>query len=161
MHVLRSSKRNPGVPDTIHDPKAEVVIMKPARLREHLVPSCITFRKGRTFSVRNMDRTQTRLARLGIFSAIDMQVSPADTTGASDLLNVDISCRFDVPMEASVEVNATSKSNSCHYSSMPLMSGRQATDRHQYSIVMNSALTPLWLSQGCWRRGLCRARRGS
>ncbi len=112
VHVLRSSKRNPGVPDTIHDPKAEVVIMKPARLREHLVPSCITFRKGRTFSVRNMDRTQTRLARLGIFSAIDMQVSPADTTGASDLLNVDISCRFDVPMEASVEVNATSKSNS-------------------------------------------------
>lgn len=112
VHVLRRSKRNPGTPDTIHDPKAEVIVMRPAKLNDGLIPSCITFRKGRLFSVRNMDRTQTRLSRLGIFSAIDMQVYPADTLLTDNKLNVDINCRFDVPMEASVEVNASSKSNS-------------------------------------------------
>lgn len=112
VHVLRRSKRNPGTPDTIHNPKAEVIVMRPAKLNDGLIPSCITFRKGRLFSVRNMDRTQTRLSRLGIFSAIDMQVYPADTLLTDNKLNVDINCRFDVPMEASVEVNASSKSNS-------------------------------------------------
>lgn len=112
VHVLRRSKRNPGVPDTISTPKGDVIVMRPARLRESLIPSCVTFREGRIFSVRNMDRTQTRLARLGIFSAIDMQVYPSDTLPDCNTLDVDISCRFDVPMEASVEVNATSKSNS-------------------------------------------------
>lgn len=112
VHVMRRSKRNPGTPDTIHTPKGEVIVMRPAKLQEGLIPSCITFRKGRLFSVRNMDRTQTRLSRLGIFSAIDMQVYPADSLLSNNRLNVDISCRFDVPMEAAVEVNATSKSNS-------------------------------------------------
>lgn len=112
VHVLRNSKRNPGTPDTISDPKATVIVMRPARIKDSLIPSCITFRKGRLFSVRNMDRTQTRLSRLGIFSSIDMQVSPADTSLADKRLNVDIECRFDKPMEAGVEVNATSKSNS-------------------------------------------------
>ncbi len=112
VHVLRNSKRHPGVPDTISTPKCEVIVMRPARLKESLIPSCITFRKGRFFSVRHMDRTQTRLSRLGIFSSINMQVLPADTAAGDNRLNVDIECRFDKPMEASVEVNATSKSNS-------------------------------------------------
>ncbi|MCM1221962.1 MAG: BamA/TamA family outer membrane protein [Lachnospiraceae bacterium] len=112
VRVLRNSTHRPGTPDTIHDPKATVIIMRPARLREGLIPSCITFREGRNFSVRNMDRTQTRLSRLGIFSSIDMQVYPADTLLSDNKLNVDITCRFDKPLEASLEVNATSKSNS-------------------------------------------------
>ena len=112
VHVLRRSTRNPGTPDTIHEPKADVIVMRPAHLRDGLINSCITFRKDRAFSVRQMDNTQTRLSRLGIFSAIDMQVFPADTAADCDLLNVDVNCRFDTPMEASVEVNVASKSNS-------------------------------------------------
>lgn len=112
VRVLRRSTRHPGTPDTIHSPQAEVIVMRPAKLRENLIPSCISFKKGRTFSVRNMDRTQTRLARLGIFSAIDMQAFPADTTADCNRLNVEVVCRFDTPMEASVEMNVASKSNS-------------------------------------------------
>ncbi len=112
VNVLRRSQSDPGTPDTIHSPRAEVIVMRPARLRDGLVPSCISFRKGRPFSVRNMDRTQTRLSRLGIFSSIDMQVYPADSLAASDTLDVVIDCRFDNPIEASVEVNVSSKSNS-------------------------------------------------
>lgn len=114
VHLLRRSRRNPGTPDTIDSEKCRVIVMRPQKLRENLIPSCITFRKDRLFSVRNMDRTQNRLARLGIFSAIEMQVTPSDTAffGGDPTLDVDITCRYDRPMEASLEVNATSKSNS-------------------------------------------------
>ena len=112
VYVERNSTHEPGTPDTIVDPKATVIVMRPAKLNDGLIPSCITFRKGRNFSVRSMDATQTRLSRLGIFSNIDMQVYPSDSLLNDDKLDVDITCRFDKPMEASLEVNATSKSNS-------------------------------------------------
>lgn len=115
VKLLRQSRRQPGTPDTIDSEKCRVIVMRPAKLRDGLIPSCITFRKDRVFSVRNMDRTQNRLARLGIFSAIDMNVTPSDTSfapGSDPRLNVEITCRYDRPMEASIEVNATSKSNS-------------------------------------------------
>ncbi|MDE5976486.1 MAG: hypothetical protein K2G69_08050, partial [Muribaculaceae bacterium] len=110
--VLRKSKRNPGVPDTIQTNRGEVIVMQPARLRKNLIPSCITFRKGKLFSVRDMDRTQTRLSRLGIFGNIQIQPVPVDTTAGHALLDVYTTCQFENPIEASIEVNATSKSNS-------------------------------------------------
>ena len=110
--VERQSNRKPGIPDTLQTERGQLVIMRPARLRAGLVPSCITFRKGRLFSVRNMDRTQTRLSRLGIFSSIQVQPVPADTSLTDPKLDVYITCKFDRPLEASIEVNAASKSNS-------------------------------------------------
>ncbi len=110
--VLRNSQTYPGTPDTMQTRKGEVIVMRPARLRKNLIPSCITFRKGKLFSVRDMDRTQTRLSRLGIFGNIQIQPVPVDTTPGNALLDVYTVCQFDQPIEASIEVNATSKSNS-------------------------------------------------
>ncbi|MCM1291765.1 MAG: BamA/TamA family outer membrane protein [Prevotella sp.] len=110
--VERQSNKNPGTPDTIATNRGDVIVMRPARLREDLIPSCITFRKGSIFSVRDMDNTQTRLSRTGLFQSIQIQPVPADTSANNPLMDVYITCKFDRPMEASVEVNATSKSNS-------------------------------------------------
>lgn len=110
--VLRNSQTYPGTPDTMQTRKGEVIVMRPARLRKNLIPSCITFRKGKLFSVRDMDRTQTRLSRIGIFGNIQIQPVPVDTTPGNALLDVYTVCQFDQPIEASIEVNATSKSNS-------------------------------------------------
>lgn len=110
--LLRKSKRHPGTPDTLFTNKGEVIVMRPQRLRPNLIPSCITFRKGRLFSVRSMDNTQNRFSRLGIFSNVQIQPVPADTTAANPTLDVYITAQYDSPMEASIEVNATSKSNS-------------------------------------------------
>lgn len=108
-HIYRN--QGDGTPDTMHTRRGDVIVMRPARLRPHLVPQCIAFREGRTFTVRDMNRTQTYLSRLGIFNGIDINVFP-DTTVKTPTLDVDISCTFDAPLEASLEVNATSKSNS-------------------------------------------------
>ena len=110
--VERQSNRKPGTPDTIQTDRGELIVMRPAKLRKNLVPSCITFRKGKIFSVRDMDRTQTRLSRLGIFGSIQVQPVPADSSLTDPRLDVYITCKFDRPLEASIEVNATSKSNS-------------------------------------------------
>ncbi len=102
-----------GRPDTMQFKRATLVQMKPSKFRKQLVDECIAFRKGRTFSVRDMNRTQTYLARLGIFNAIS--ISPyVDTTatGKRDELNVMIDATFDKPYEITMEANASSKSNS-------------------------------------------------
>ncbi len=110
--VLRRSTRNPGTPDTIQTSKGELVVMRPAKLRPNMIHSCITFRKGRYFSVRNMDATQSRLSRLGIFGNIHIQPVPVDTTPENPTLDVYITCQFERPIEATIEANVTSKSNS-------------------------------------------------
>ena len=101
-----------GTPDTIHTNKGDVIQFLPSRLRKSLIPSCIAFRPGRTFSVRQMDQTQLRLSRLGIFNNINILVSPDTIHRDKRLLDVAIECTFDRPWEASVEANVSSKSNS-------------------------------------------------
>lgn len=100
-----------GTPDTIVFPRATLVQMMPSRLRRNLIPECVTFRTGRTFSVRDMNRTQTYLSRLGIFNAIDINVA-RDSLAPDPTLDVAVSCTIDAPLEASIEANVSSKSNS-------------------------------------------------
>jgi len=103
-----------GTPDTVQLNRATLIQMMPSRLRRKLIDENITFRPGRTFSVRNMDRTQSMLSRLGIFKAINIEARP-DTLRDADgrhRMNIDIDCTIDAPLEASIEVNAASKSNS-------------------------------------------------
>lgn len=101
-----------GTPDTTMTSRGMVIQMMPSRLREGLIPECITFREGKTFTVRDMNRTQTYLSRLGIFNGIEINVVPDSAGIAARRLDVEIDCTFDAPLEASIEVNATSKSNS-------------------------------------------------
>ncbi len=101
-----------GVPDTIVTSRGDLIRYNPVRLRNSLLPGCIVFREGRTFSVRQMDLTQTRLSRLGIFNNISINVFPDTTQRDKRLLDVTIDCTLDKPMEASIEANVSSKSNS-------------------------------------------------
>lgn len=100
-----------GVPDAFETRRGTVVQMMPSKLRREVITECVAFREGKVFSVRDMNRTQTYLSRLGIFNAINMTVLP-DSTGSNDLLNVAVECTFDAPLEASIEANVSSKSNS-------------------------------------------------
>lgn len=99
-----------GTPDTMSTTRGTLIQMMPSKLRKGLIPGCITFREGKTFSVRDMNRTQTYLSRLGIFNAIEITATPDSTK--EGVLNVDIDCTFDSPLEAAIEMNVTSKSNS-------------------------------------------------
>lgn len=110
--VIANRHTGGGYADTIATPRATLIQMKPSKLRTKLIPECVTFRPGRVFSVRDMNRTQTNLSRLGIFNSIDITAVPDTTRKDDNLLNVVVSCKFDAPWEAAFEVNASSKSNS-------------------------------------------------
>lgn len=100
-----------GTPDTMMTSRGRLIVMEPARLRDSLIPECVAFRPGKYFSVRDMNRTQTYLSRLGIFNNIEINAIP-DTTATVPTLNVAVDCTFDTPLEANFEVNVSSKSNS-------------------------------------------------
>lgn len=101
-----------GTPDTISLRRATLIQMKPSKLRSQTIEQCLAFRPGRTFAVRNMDRTQSNLSRLGIFNTIEITASPDTVLREAQALNVEVNCTFDAPLEMSLEVNASSKSNS-------------------------------------------------
>lgn len=109
VRVLRNE--GGGYADTLHTDKCTVIRMKPSKLRDGLIPSCVTLKKGQDLRVRTLSNTQSYLSRLGIFNSISLTVTPLDSV-RTDSLDVDIVCRFDTPLESQFEVNLTSKSNS-------------------------------------------------
>ncbi len=109
--VIVNRNAGGGTPDTIQEPNLTLVRMTPLKLRSAIIPECVTFRPGRTFSVQDMNRTQTYLSRLGIFNSIQIGAYP-DTTSVDRCLNVLVECTLDAPYEASIEANVSSKSNS-------------------------------------------------
>lgn len=111
-YIYRNKSGSEEGYDTLKTSRGTVIRELPSRMRKSIIPDCVTFREGKVFSVRDMNLTQTRLARLGIFNGIDIIPVPDTVPGHENLLNVIIGATFDVPLEASLEVNASSKSNS-------------------------------------------------
>lgn len=113
--VIVNRNENEGIPDTICMKRGSLVKFRSSKVRPSAIDNCLSFRKGRYFSASSIDRTQTYLAQLGIFNAIDIDASPAKSTSASDsipALDVTVNCTLDSPLELSVEANVSSKSNS-------------------------------------------------
>lgn len=101
-----------GYPDTIELRRGMTLMqMKPSRLRKQIITENVMFRPGRYISARSVDNTQTRLSRLGIFNGINVEAFP-DTTASEPTVDVFVTATFDTPLEASFELNASSKSNS-------------------------------------------------
>ncbi|MBD5235260.1 MAG: BamA/TamA family outer membrane protein [Barnesiella sp.] len=109
MYVFRNA--GGGHADTVEMSRGTLIQMMPSRLRRQLMDECVTFKRGKMFSVRDMDRTQSYLARLGIFNSITISALP-DTLAVDPTIDVAISCTFDMPLETSIEANVSSKSNS-------------------------------------------------
>jgi outer membrane protein assembly factor BamA len=103
-----------GDPDTVETRNCTLIRHEPVYIKDNVIPSCIRVRKGRQFRVNSIDRTQAALSRLGIFSNIDIQVTPLDsiTPEGEGLLDVGVFCQLDKPWEVTFEMRGTSKSPS-------------------------------------------------
>ena len=103
-----------GEADTVETRNCRLIRYEPVYIKDHVIPSCIRARKGRTFRVNSIDRTQAALSRLGIFSTVDIQVVPLDsiTPAGEGLLDLNVYCQLDKPWEVSLELQGTSKSSS-------------------------------------------------
>ena len=96
-----------GTPDTIRYPRMTVAYYKPIRLKKWVLPKNITFKPGEIYSIATQNETQSNLGRLGIFRTVAVE-----SLIRKDSLDVMIQATFDVPLEATIEANVSSKSNS-------------------------------------------------
>ena len=112
VNVMRHDQKADFI-DTVQLERETLLRHGALRLRNSVIRDNVTFRPGRIFRVRDMDRTQAYLSRLGMFSSVTIDAHRDTTAGAgSRLLDVNVNCIMDKPLEASVEVNVSSKSNS-------------------------------------------------
>lgn len=67
--------------------------------------------RTRLYSQHRQERIQEKLSQLGLFSFLDLQYSPRDTTAACDTLDINIQATFAKPLDAELELNVVTKSN--------------------------------------------------
>ena len=110
--TVRLTNIKPGPADTLRLPDATVIARRPLKIRPRVLSRALTLRPGQLFTVDAQNRTQTDLNKLGIFRSVNLSVTPLDSLRGSDTLDVEIDARFDYPLEAALETDVTSKSNS-------------------------------------------------
>ena len=81
------------------------------RIRPKVLYDRLYFRPGDRYSQTQQERSQTALARLGIFRYSEFQYAPRDTMRRQDTLDLRIHTVYDLPLDGESELNVTAKSN--------------------------------------------------
>lgn len=81
------------------------------RVRPSALYNRLYFRPGDRYSQIQQERSQTALARLGIFRYSEFQYAPRDTIRRQDTLDLRINTVYDLPLDGELELNVTAKSN--------------------------------------------------
>lgn len=97
--------------DSIHYKDLTIHYQGKLRIRPSVIYNRLYFKPGQLYSQQQQQRTQTALARLGIFRYSEMQYSPRDTMRRQDTLDLRINTVYDLPLDGELEVNVTAKSN--------------------------------------------------
>lgn len=81
------------------------------RVRPSVLYKRLYLNPGDLYSQRAQERTQTALARLGIFRYTELSYAPRDTTRRQDTLDLCVNAAYDLPLDGELELNVTAKSN--------------------------------------------------
>jgi outer membrane protein assembly factor BamA len=68
------------------------------------------FHERRLYSQYKQEKIQEKLAKTGIFSYMNLQYTPKDTTAACDTLNLVLQAALSKPLDAELELNVVTKS---------------------------------------------------
>ena len=80
-------------------------------LRPGVMFNNFRFKPGDLYSARLQQYTQENINSMGLFSSVEFQYTPRDTTGHNNVLDVDINTRFDKLLDSELEFDFVSKSN--------------------------------------------------
>ena len=81
------------------------------RVRPSVLYKRLYLKPGDLYSQRAQERTQTALARLGIFRYTELSYAPRDTTRRQDTFDLRVNAAYDLPLDGELELNVTAKSN--------------------------------------------------
>lgn len=110
--TVRLTNIKPGPADTFRLRDVRVIAQRPMKIRPKILSRTLSLEPGQLFTVDAQNRTQTALNKLGIFRSVNLGVTPLDSLRGADTLDVVIDAQFDYPLEAALETDVTSKSNS-------------------------------------------------
>lgn len=103
--------RNESPTDSIRYKDLTIHYEGKLRVRPSALYSRLYFRPGDRYSQTQQERSQTALARLGIFRYSEFQYAPRDTMRRQDTLDLRINTVYDLPLDGELELNVTAKSN--------------------------------------------------
>jgi hypothetical protein len=109
--IALSSTPYESLPDTLQTTSFTYIYKGRAPIRVPLLSSRLGYHRGDLYSPIGQDATQRDLNRLGIFSGVNINYTPRDSSYQSDTLDVFISALLEPPYELSFESNLTAKSN--------------------------------------------------
>ena len=110
--TVRLTNIRPGPADTLRLRNATVIAQRPMKIRPGVLARALALEPGQLFTVDAQSRTQTSLNKLGIFRSVNLGVTPLDSLRGADTLDVTLDAQFDYPLEAALETDVTTKSNS-------------------------------------------------
>ena len=110
--TVRLTNIRPGPADTLRLYNATVIAQRPMKIRPKVLARTLALEPGQLFTVDAQNRTQTSLNKLGIFRSVNLGVTPLDSLRGADTLDVTLDAQFDYPLEAALETDVTTKSNS-------------------------------------------------
>ena len=101
-----------GDMDSIYAEGVKVMYEKPLMIRPKILAQSLRIRSGGLSRVDSINTTLNNLTKLGIFRYVNMNVTPLDSIKVGDSLDMRITAEYDTPIEANLEVDFASKSNS-------------------------------------------------
>lgn len=107
--ITNSYGRQPN--DTISYHDMGVFYRRRVPVRPRVLYRALTMKSGDLYTQQATDATQANLARLNTFKFSEVTYMPADTSHTIDSLNVLINATMELPIDADIELNVTTKSN--------------------------------------------------
>lgn len=98
--------------DTIEYNDLKIIYNTPRRMRPRILSEAVNIKKGDKYTVNAQTKNQNDLNSLGVFRYVNLNIVPLDSIGESNLLDVNIAAEMDQPLQAELEADVYSKSNS-------------------------------------------------
>ena len=101
-----------GKPDSTYVDNIKVRYFGKLRLRPAVIRRITAISPGAPATVSSTNKTLSNYTKLGVFRYVDLEVTPLDSIRGGDSLDMTLSASFDLPLQAQLEVDFSTKSNS-------------------------------------------------
>lgn len=110
VDVVLTGNEGLGGLDSMVCDSVKIIYEPPVTLKSNVLVRAVKVRPGQTYSAIRQSRTQAAFVQLGVFKFANMTITAPDSIGRN-VLDMQISGDFALPIETEIETDVSSKSN--------------------------------------------------
>ena len=110
VDVVLTGNEGLGGLDSMVCDSVKIIYEPPVTLKSNVLVRAVKVRPGQTYSAIRQSRTQAAFVQLGVFKFANMTITVPDSIGRN-VLDMQISGDFALPIETEIETDVSSKSN--------------------------------------------------